>query len=517
MTKAIILARVSTKEQEETGLSIEKIQLPLMREYAADNDMEVVREFTFQETASDKLRKQFDEMVEYVKNSSEIKVVIAFRVDRMTRNYRDAVEMDVLRTEYNKDLHFVNDRLVLTAKSVGRDIQDWDMKVFLAKQHINRCQEDAHNTLMSKMRTGEQYGRAPFGYRNAHDTAKRSVAVVEPFEAGIVRKVFDLYTTGADSYLSIANKLNKEFPSLKFSKRKVEHIIKNPYYHGDREYDGQIYPHDFEKIIDKEVYELAAEKREGRRKTQQKGKFAAKTGIYRGLIYCADCGCAYSPSPNRHTRLGRDVQSETYYYCTNSKRVHKTKPQGTNDYELNEQFGEIFKRIKIPQEDLDRLVTTLRSSHEGKVEFTKNEVSHCRTQIDKYQNRIEKAYEDKLDGSITTEQYDKLRKQWTQKKQEFQDKLERIDKADEEYYITASYLLELASRSYELFMGSEPEQKRQIIGLTLQNLKIKDGKVLYDWIKPFDSIFESVDRHTWGDWRDSNPRPSVPQTDALTN
>ena len=38
--------------------------------------------------------------------------------------------------------------------------------------------------------------------------------------------------------------------------------------------------------------------------------------------------------------------------------------------------------------------------------------------------------------------------------------------ADEEYYITASYLLELASRSYELFMGSEPEQKRQIITLT---------------------------------------------------
>jgi DNA invertase Pin-like site-specific DNA recombinase len=48
MKKAIILARVSTKEQEETGLSIDKIQLPQMRQYAIDNELEVVKEFVFQ-------------------------------------------------------------------------------------------------------------------------------------------------------------------------------------------------------------------------------------------------------------------------------------------------------------------------------------------------------------------------------------------------------------------------------------------------------------------------------------
>jgi DNA invertase Pin-like site-specific DNA recombinase len=160
MKKAIILARVSTPEQQKSGLSIEEIQLPQMRQYALDNNMEVSKEheFVFQETASQKLRKKFDEMIEFVKENDEIEAIIAFRVDRMTRNYRDAVEMDTLRTEYKKELHFVNDRLVLDERSVGRDIQDWDLKVFLAKQHINRCQEDAQNTLMSKLKSGEQYG-----------------------------------------------------------------------------------------------------------------------------------------------------------------------------------------------------------------------------------------------------------------------------------------------------------------------------------------------------------------------
>ncbi len=63
-------------------------------------------------------------------------------------------------------------------------------------------------------------------------------------------------------------------------------------------------------------------------------------------------------------------------------------------------------------------------------------------------------------------------------------------------------LLNLASRSYELFMGPEPEQKRQIITLTLQNLTLEDGKLHYNFIKPFDSIFISANSNNWGGWWD---------------
>lgn len=499
MRKAIILARVSTKEQEATGLSLEKIQIPQMREYAKENEFEIVKEFVFQETANQKLRKKFDEMICYIKERKNIEAIIAYRVDRMTRNYRDAVEMDKLRIEHGKELHFVNDRLLLTENSYGRDIQDWDLKVFLAKQHINRCQEDTHTTITSKLKSGEQYGLAPFGYKNARDEKGKATVIIDDFEAGIVKKIFDLYTTGTHSYLSIAEKLNEEYPSLKLNKRKVEFIVKNPYYYGEREYKGALYPHIYTPIITKEIFEIATDTRNGRTRSKKKGKLLGKTGLYRGLIYCAECGCAFSPSKNRHKKLGRQVQSDCYYYCTNSKGKHKNKPKGTNDNELTKELAKKFKTMQIPKKDLENLTKSLRESHEGKKEFTETEVKHCRKQIDLYQNRIEKAYEDKLDNRITTEQYDNLRTQWIKKKMEYEDKLERINTADKEYYVTASYLLELASRSYELFIGSEPEQKRSIIALTLQNLKIKDGKLLTDWQKPFDSIFIKAERHKWGE------------------
>ena len=50
MKKAIIYARVSSKEQEKEGFSI-PAQLKLLNEYAEKNDLVVVKEFVDTETA----------------------------------------------------------------------------------------------------------------------------------------------------------------------------------------------------------------------------------------------------------------------------------------------------------------------------------------------------------------------------------------------------------------------------------------------------------------------------------
>ncbi|MCD6226134.1 hypothetical protein J7J95_03640, partial [bacterium] len=52
---------------------------------------------------------------------------------------------------------------------------------------------------------------------------------------------------------------------------------------------------------------------------------------------------------------------------------------------------------------------------------------------------------------------------------EIDSKLANLQKAEDEYYITANYLLELANRAYELFKSSEVEEKRQLLKLILQN------------------------------------------------
>jgi len=498
-TKGIILARVSTKEQEKTGLSIEKIQLPQLRDYAKRHNIEVVNEYVFQETAaSNKQRKMFNSVIEEIKRKKDIKIIITFRVDRLTRNFKDAVEMEILRKEYNKELHFVSDRLVLKQNSYGKEIQEWDMKVFLAKQHINRCQEDSHNTLKSKLESGEQYGLAPFGYKNVRDINDKASVIVDTFKAGIVKKVFNLYASGVESYLSVAVKLNKDYPDLKLTKRKVEQIIKNPYYIGKRRFKGVLYPHIYEQIIEQEIFDIANSTRKERRHRKKKGKLSG-TATYRGLIYCESCGCSFSPSPNVHKYKGaKNLKSDFYYYCTNSKRVHDKKPKGTNDFKLTIEISEIFKKISIPKKELSWIVDSINGSKGAKLDILNKEVAQCKKEITKYENRISNAYEDKLDGSITVQEYDKFKSKYSQIIEQNKIKLERFEIPDESYFCTVEKLLELSSRCSELFLDCEVEEKRQLIGLTLHNLTMNNGKLCYHWRKPFDLIYESCNGHKWG-------------------
>lgn len=69
--------------------------------------------------------------------------------------------------------------------------------------------------------------------------------------------------------------------------------------------------------------------------------------------------------------------------------------------------------------------------------------------------------------------------------------------ADEEYYLTSEYLLELAKNAGKLFESSEVHEKRQILNLTLQNLELKGKIVRYDWKKPFDKIVFYTSRQAW--------------------
>jgi len=57
--------------------------------------------------------------------------------------------------------------------------------------------------------------------------------------------------------------------------------------------------------------------------------------------------------------------------------------------------------------------------------------------------------------------------------------------ADEEYYLTSEYLLKLAFKASELFESSKPQEKRLLLKMTLQDLRLDGKKARYNWINPF--------------------------------
>lgn len=94
MEQAILWARVSTKEQAEEGYSLDA-QIKLLREYAKNNELRITKEFIVPESASGRQeRKKFQEMLVYLENHQNIKHLVCEKVDRITRNFKDASKLD---------------------------------------------------------------------------------------------------------------------------------------------------------------------------------------------------------------------------------------------------------------------------------------------------------------------------------------------------------------------------------------------------------------------------------------
>ena len=95
---AVIYTRVSSREQEQEGFSLDA-QTKLLRTYAERNGFEVVRAFEDVETAKATGRKQFGEMVTYLKHAGTCRVLLVEKTDRLYRNFKDAVTIEELKIE----------------------------------------------------------------------------------------------------------------------------------------------------------------------------------------------------------------------------------------------------------------------------------------------------------------------------------------------------------------------------------------------------------------------------------
>jgi len=109
---------------------------------------------------------------------------------------------------------------------------------------------------------------------------------------------------------------------------------------------------------------------------------------------------------------------------------------------------------------------------------------------------------------IIDNEYDKYYESFRNQLSEIDTKLAMLQDAEDNYYITAKYILELANRAYDLFISSEVEERRQLLKLVLSNLRIEGRNVCYDAVKPFDSILVSANSQSWLPGLDSNQQPS---------
>jgi site-specific DNA recombinase len=479
--QTIVYARVSSKEQDKEGYSI-PAQLRLLKEYAQKNGFAIVKEFIDVETAKQAGRANFGEMIRFMQKNPAVKIILVEKTDRLYRNFKDYVTIDDLDLE----IHLVKEGEVLSKDSKSHQKFIHGIKVLLAKNYIDNLSEETKKGLREKAEQGYYPGHARLGYRNNRETHQIDI---DPEKAPTVKKMFEWYATGTYSLAEIREMVvdeglvySKSQPRI--SKSHVERTLKNPMYYGDFRWKGRLYRGKHQPLISKELFDKVQEVFSNHNKPKGRKRSFAFTG----LLTCGHCGCSITAEIKKNRYV--------YYHCTGFKG-NCGQPYLREEL-LEEELGQFVKDIVIDDERLEWIKEALRESHVDEKAHHDEMIAKLTSQLGKLQQKLDRAYDDKLEGKITEEFWSKKSEQWREEQSRILSKLKWHQSANKSYFDEGIKILELANKAYFLYQKAEVQEKRKLLNYILSNCQVTNGTLYPTYRKPFDLIAEGVKTQDWG-------------------
>lgn len=393
--KAILLARVSSKEQEE-GQSI-PAQERRLREYAERKGLTVDQVFKITESSTKDTRKEFEKILDRIRKSKEIIALVADTIDRVQRSFKESVVLEELRKDGKVEIHFMREGLVLNLKSNSADILRWDMGVMFARSYVLQLSDNVKRSKEQAVKSGHWIGLAPLGYMHVLDDSGDKNIIPDAERAIFIAKLFELYATGNYSFLKLREEAERmglrTKKGLKVAKSQIESIIKNPFYCGMMRTKYGLAEHSYKPIITRALYQQVQDVIAGYHKKPHKRTTAPF--ILRGLITCSNCGCAITPEIHKKRYI--------YYSCTNAKGTC-TKVY-TREEQLLDALSQYFDHIALSEQQIAEVTSYLKKIHESESLFHMESLTALRKEQDRIQKRISQMYDDKLDGLIDEKMY----------------------------------------------------------------------------------------------------------------
>ena len=482
--KAILIARVSTEEQREAGNSL-PAQIARLEKYCHNKGFQIIKMCSFDESAYSSDRAEFDRIIDFIIEQNQKVAVCCDKVDRLSRNMFDKRISTLYEKALNDEveLHFISDGQVINSKISAVEKFQFGISLGLAKYYSDAISDNVKRAQEQKLRKGEWLSKASYGYKNITLDSNRTDIIIDEYAACIVRKVFEFYATGAYSMDLLSKKLKNEY-GLDWSISYVNKVLNNHFYYGIMVVKGKSYPHRYGPLISQALFEQVQKIKTGFNK--KRFKYAGRPYVYRGLIRCADCGLSITPEMHK---------GYVYYHCTQYNGKHNAK--WLREEEITRQLEAVFKKLQMPKNIVEQITSTLSDVHKNKVEFQTKQFDQLTKEQKEITKMLDNLYLDKLKGRITESEYDRFYQTLRDQITDVTIRLEQLQEADDNYYITAKHLLELSSQAYQLFMSSEVEEKRQLIKLVLSNLRLTAEKLDYELISPFDVIAKCSEEQVW--------------------
>ncbi|MBP3920980.1 MAG: recombinase family protein [Bacilli bacterium] len=278
-----IYIRVSTFDQAREGFSLPEQETKL-KEFCDCKGYEIYKIYKDAGiSAKNDKRPAYQEMMNDVKNGT-INVVVALKLDRITRSVYDVEKLMRVLNEYGCDLDCKDDDSNTVSSNGKMYIR---ITTAFSQNEIERCSERTKFGMVGAIKAGHIPNKTPIGFKR--DNKK---LVPDPLTKDIVVRMYDLYLEGK-SYQSIANIYNKEeiLGRTNWKDSTIQKIMTNELYKGDfvngkRTKKPTYYENVVEPIVSKEKWDNC------QYQTQRNARHYERTATYLFInkLKCSTCG-----------------------------------------------------------------------------------------------------------------------------------------------------------------------------------------------------------------------------------
>lgn len=375
--------RVSTEDQAREGFSLPE-QKERLEAYCKFNGYKIVEYYTDAgiSAKTGNHRPEYDRMLEDGKQG-KINMIIALKLDRITRSTRDwETLMDYLE-KYNINIAFVNDDINTTTAN-GKMVSHIMMSV--SQNEIERTSERTIIGLEGAIKQGHIPARAPLGYKHIDKKL-----VPDPLTKDIVIRIYNLYFEGL-TYNTIAKLFNKEKVCGKtnWKDTSILKIITNVIYKGDY-IQGKTTrnPRCFEDVVEPIVSKELCESCQVQKKKNQRNYMRSQTYIFLQKLKCPKCGRILAGGASHK------IKTDKWYYYYRCEKCRGNIREHEIEDSIKELLSDIFEYDSVVNEFF--LPVLQNKIHNPKEDFEK-EI----TNLNNKKIRIRKAYIDEL---FTEEEY----------------------------------------------------------------------------------------------------------------
>ncbi len=403
MKRFIALARVSSREQEREGFSLE-VQEDAYREYARKHRGEIVRMFRIAETATkSEERKTFHELVAFAKkNHHSLHGILFYKVDRAARNLKDFVNLEELETDFG--IEFISITQPTQNTPAGRMMRR--QLVTIAAYQTEQQSVDVREGIARRVKNGLPPSRAPFGYTNVRRNG-RSIVEVHPENGPKVQEVFRLY-----AYRGLSVEVMREHlfdngvlyvPSKpKFSITKLYAILHDRHYLGEIKHHSKWLPGVHKPLIDKSTWNRV-------QVILGKKLYRSHDMLYAGeIITCGHCGRPVS-GETKEKQTSSGIKRYSYYRCARYNVGDHPRVR-VKQSALDDQVLAHFDDMHAQCDSLRSwFIAVLRERMKGGQRESEQKLSELRRQLSRISNQQDELLELRISAKIDDDRFESKR------------------------------------------------------------------------------------------------------------